>query len=160
MQALSMILACKGGKKTIRVKENTVPFLISTLSGTPAKHWTVFGPRLLPYPLCRPAGDIQAHRQPWCLGKKSCGSWRVRPALSKYFCGKKKKKKPLITKRIYPIKTGWITRQDHHPQPSEILAGQWEKLTGSLSENKNVGDIGDNLWKCQGNLVWYQTEPG
>ena len=38
MQALSMILACKGGKKTIRVKENTVPFLISTLSGTPAKH--------------------------------------------------------------------------------------------------------------------------
>ena len=38
MQALSMILACIGGKKTIRVKENTVPFLISTLSGTPAKH--------------------------------------------------------------------------------------------------------------------------
>jgi len=72
----------------------------------------------------------------------------VRPALSNFFCGKKqtnKQTKPLITKRIYPIKIGWITRQDRHPQPSEILAGQWEKLTGSLSENKNVGDIGDNL---------------
>lgn len=89
MQTLSMILACKGGK-TIRVKENIFPFLISTLSGTLAKHRTVFGPCLLPYPLCRPAGDIQVHRQPWCLGKKFCGSWRVRPALSNFVCGKKR----------------------------------------------------------------------
>jgi hypothetical protein len=82
------------------------------------------------------------------LGKEILWVMKSEACLEQFFLWKKqtnKQTKPLITKRIYPIKIGWITRQDRHPQPSEILAGQWEKLTGSLSENKNVGDIGDNL---------------
>ena len=78
------------------------------------------------------------------LGKEILWVMKSEACLEQFF-SVEKKKELLITKCIYPIKTGWITRQDHHPRPSEILAGQWEKLTGSLSENKNVGDISDNL---------------
>lgn len=77
----------------------------------------------------------------------------MRAALSNFYV--KKKKELLITKHIYPIKIRRVTRQESPPSTKrgqlgsklvkEVLAREWEKLTGSHSENKNTGHISDDL---------------
>lgn len=161
-----MILARKGGKKTrIHVKENICLFVISTMleNRDVAKHWN--GVPSPPSSHTRSADRLQrskCHRQPWCLGEKSCWvlKWWGRPRAIFMW----RKEEPLITKHIYPIKIGWVTRQESLPSTKwsqlgfwlarQILAGEREKLTGSCSENKNTGHVSDYLWKCQGNVAW------
>lgn len=73
------------------------------------------------------------------------------------------KKELLITKHIYPIKVGWVTRQESplSNKRSQLgswlgsLAGEWEKLTGSHSENRTTGHISDHLWEVKG--TWLST---
>lgn len=83
----------------------------------------------------------------------------VRAALSNFYV---KKIPPLITKHIYPIKIRWVIRQESPPSTKwsqlsswlakESLAREWETLTESHSENKNMGRISDKLWRCQGGI--------
>lgn len=98
------------------------------------------------------------HWQPWCWRTKSCWVIKCVGCLKQFLC----EKEPLVTEHVYPIKIGWVTRQESPPSTKgsqldswlerETLAGESEKLTGSHSENNNTAL---KKKKGQGNVPWY-----
>lgn len=102
-------------------------------------------PHLLPYSLCWRV-QIQVplaalvHGNETLLGHKAWGLPRTTFMW--------KKEELVITKHIYPIKVGWVTRQESPSSTKqsqlgsqlakEVLAREREKLTGSHSENKTT----------------------
>lgn len=139
----------------MHVKKNILPFVISLCWKTGM--WLSPGTVSHPASSHTPSADrlyrSKRHWQPWCLGTKSCWVIKCVGCLKQFLC----EKEPLVTEHIYPIKIGWVTRQESPPSTKEsqldswlereILAGEPEKLTGSHSENKNTAHISGHLWK-------------
>lgn len=153
MQTFYMILAHKGGRKQSVWRKTSFHLWLPLCwkTGMLAEHWNDIQSPPPPIPPLLTRRRDPSPRTALVLGKEILLGHEVWGLPRSIFLWKKEE--PLITKHIYPIKIGWVTRQESPPSTKgsqlgswlarKILAGEWEKLTGGLSGNKNVGHVSD-----------------